>query len=56
VSYDREEHNLINEVRGKKDEAAVRMEYNVMKNLKVNASYGHARLNNFEDVRAKKRT
>jgi len=55
VSYDREEHNLINEVRGKKDEAAVRMEYNVMKNLKVNASYGHARLNNFEDVRGEKK-
>ncbi len=31
------------------------MEYNVMKNLKVNASYGHARLNNFEDVTGDKK-
>ena len=50
VAYDREEHNLSKEVRAKKDEASVRMEYNVMKNLKVSASYGHGRLKNFEDV------
>jgi hypothetical protein len=55
VAYDHEEHNLANEVRAKKDEASVRMEYNVTKNIKVNASYGHARLNNFEDVSGSKK-
>ena len=55
VAYDREEHNLSKEVRAKKDEVSVRMEYNIMKNLKVSASYGHGRLNNFEDVPGNKK-
>jgi len=55
VAYDREEHNLSKKVRAKKDEASVRVEYNVLKNLKINASYGHARLTNFEDVEGSKK-
>jgi hypothetical protein len=54
-AYDREEHNLSEEVKAKKDEVSVRMEYSVMKNLKVSASYGHGWLNNFEDVAGSKK-
>ena len=50
LAYDHEEHGLSKGVRAKKDEASVRVEYNVLKNLKVSAAYGHGRLNNFEGV------
>jgi len=35
LAYDHEEHGLSKGVRAKKDEASVRVEYNVLKNLKV---------------------
>jgi hypothetical protein len=50
VAYDREEHNLSEPVRAKKDEVSLNVEYSVMKNMRVSATYGYGKIENFENV------
>jgi len=50
VAYDREEHNLSEPVRAKKDEVSLMLECNVMKKLRVSATYGYGKIENFENV------
>ena len=50
VAYDREEHNRSAQVRAKKDEVSLNVEYNIMKNMRVSAAYAHGKIKNFENV------
>ena len=50
VAYDREEHNRSAPVRSKKDEVSLMLECTVMKKLRVSATYGYGKIENFENV------
>ena len=50
VSYDREEHNLSGAVREKKDEANLKVDIRITKDVEVKASYGYGRIKNIGNM------
>jgi hypothetical protein len=48
--YDREEHNLSHRTREKKDEVGLTADLEIMKGLKLEASYRHGSFKNFDNI------
>lgn len=52
ISYDREEHNLSGAVREKKDEANLKIDIRITKDVDIKASYGYGRIKNMGNMPA----